>query len=343
MRRARAVVVSIVLTTVACTLVTTAGADSNAKVSAFIAASTSIDVLPSTLTPSLEQFTNPNALKSLQGSGELATACDPVVTPADAKDPVPCYFGDPHGVKTVVLYGDSNAGNWIPALNAVMKQLKYRLAVFAYPSCATPFIPTTTGKTGNYPIPFKGKVYGPLFVECATWHANVGAVIDALDPVAVIAVSGPWMFSTLPADETAWTKSFAHAYNVMTKGHPTTLRILLGTSPLMPTASPQCLSLNVNTVQNCSASYTFGVGYFGGILARDVLVAKASDATLVPVTPLFCSNGHCSPVVKNYLVYVDQDHTTIAYTTYVDGLLYSALQPLFKKHKTSASATASRP
>jgi hypothetical protein len=45
---------------------------------------------------------------------------------------------------------------------------------------------------------------------------------------------------------------------------------------------------------------------------------------------MFCHDDQCSPVVKNYVVYVDEDHTTTAYSTYVLGLLYADLLPEFK-------------
>jgi hypothetical protein len=321
----RAGVASLLLMLVAST---TVAADSNSKVTRFIDASIGIQVVPKNLSPSLASFTGANAVKELQGSSLERQSCNPQLNANDALHPVPCYFGDPHGVNTVVLYGDSNAGNWIPDLNPVMKQLKFRLAVFAYPGCATPFIPTTTGESGNYPIPFNGKVYGSLFQQCANWHASVGAAIQKLTPSAIIAVSGPWMYSGLAIDENAWVQGFVSAFQTMTKSHPETIRILLGTSPLMPNNSPDCLATNATTVQNCSASYTVGTGYYGGILARDVAIAKAVKAKLVPTTPFFCYKDHCSPIVNNYLVYVDHDHTTIAYSTYLQGLMYAALLPI---------------
>jgi hypothetical protein len=305
-----------------------AAADSNSRVEKFIKSSVKIQSIPPSLTPSLSTLASPSEIKTNQGSSWIRPSCSPQLNATIAAHPVPCWYGDPHGVKTVVLYGDSNAGNWIPALDAVTKLLKYRLAVFAFPSCATPFVPETKTGAGYFPIPFNGTVDGPVWTQCATWHAAVGPAAAALKPSAVIAVSGPWMYSGREIDENAWIKGFSEMFSALTKGHSTVKRILLGSSPIMPEDVPICLSEHQSQVQACAEHYTFGTGYYGGILARDVAIAQATNATLIPVTPLFCIDDDCSPIVKNYVVFVDQDHTTIAYSTYLEGILYSELQSL---------------
>lgn len=313
------------LMTVTC--IGVASADSNTKVDLYIESSISLNSLPSQVTPPLSSLVSTNQVKAAQGSAWIRLSCSPQYVEKIAEDPVPCWYGDPHGVRTIALYGDSNAGNWIPALDAVSKLLKYKLAVFAFPSCATPFIPEAKTGSGYYPIPFKGVVEGPVWQQCAEWHSAVGPAIAALDPTAVIAVSGPWMYSSSSADLTEWESGFATAFAAMTKGDPKAKRIILGTSPLLPSDVPDCLAQHPTAIQACSLSFKYGTGYYGGILARDVAVATVAKATLIPTTPLFCYESRCSPVVKDYLVYVDQDHTTIDYTTYLEGLLYADLAP----------------
>lgn len=319
----------IVAVFVSCAIVPVdATADSNARVTSFIQASGSITALPSTLTPSLDSLITTQQIKEAQGSAWIKMSCSPQYNATVAAHPVPCWFGDPRSQRTVVLYGDSNAGNWIPTLDVVAKLLKYRLAVFAFPSCATPFIPEAKTSTGFYPIPFDGKTYGPVWEQCAEWHSAVGPAVAALNPTAVIAVSGPWMYSGTSADESAWISGFKDMYDAMTFGDAHTKRILLGTSPIMPSNTPSCLAEHPTNIQVCAETFVPNLGYYGGMLARDSAIAKATRATLVPVTPLFCYENHCSPVVKNYVVYVDQDHTTISYVLYLDGLMYSDLEPL---------------
>lgn len=327
MRTPATLSVPLVLAVITSLFANSAAADSNSKVQRYIESSITMTSLPPITVPSLSSLETTVQLKAAQGSAWIKMSCSPQYVEKIAENPVPCWYGDPHGVRTIALYGDSNAGNWIPALDAVSKLLKYRLAVFAFPSCATPLIPEAKTASGYYPIPFKGVVEGPVWQQCADWHAAVGPAVAALNPSAVIAVSGPWMYSDSSADLNEWESGFAAAFAAMTKGHPRAKRIILGTSPLLPSDAPECLAQHPTDIQTCGESYKYGSGYYGGILERDVAVAEAAKATLIPTTPLFCYEDHCSPIINDYLVYVDQDHTTIDYTTYLEGLLYAALAP----------------
>ena len=56
-------------------------------------------------------------------------SCDPYNSEALALAPKACFFGNLHGSKTIVLVGDSNVGNWVPALSIGLAKTAYRLAV----------------------------------------------------------------------------------------------------------------------------------------------------------------------------------------------------------------------
>ena len=98
----------------------------------------------------------------------------------------------------------------------------------------------------------------------------------------------------------------------------------------MPQLTPGCLGANLTDVQKCALSYRVGSGYYGKMVSRDAALAKATGAKLLPTTPFFCKSGKCSPIVKDFIVYVDQDHITILYSDYVAGLMQTALAPLLR-------------
>jgi hypothetical protein len=75
--------------------------------------------------------------------------------------------------------------------------------------------------------------------------------------------------------------------------------------------------------------------YYGNLLERDVSIAKASGATLLPVTPWFCYRLACSPVVGNYIVYIDRDHLSIQYSQYLSGVMYSTLGRILAESSNS--------
>jgi hypothetical protein len=274
-----------------------------AQVAAAVAKSTAITKLPSDLTPPLTVFTNPLAAQNYAGSSTVA-ACDPYDDAKLAAHPVPCYYGDLKSSTTVAFIGDSNTGNWAPAFELGFATTKYRLAVFPYAGCHTPDM--------TYVSPH----------NCNVWHKSVSYAIRRLHPYAVIAVSGPFG-SVRGATEAQWVAGMKKLFVQATIGLPSTLRILMGTSPLFPEPVPTCLASNSNP-QSCSVADT-PTSVYGRYLARDKLIAAAASATLVPVGRWLCTSGSCSPIVSKYLVYVDADHITIAYSQFVAQVVMNAV------------------
>lgn len=140
-----------------------------AGVRAAVAAATSIRKIPSDLTPSLQSFGNPATAFQEAGPSSYGK-CDPYNSAVLAASPKPCLFGDLQSTKTIVLVGDSNVGNWAPALDLGLRKLGYRLAAFAFSGC-----PTSDVKYGAF--------IGPRYKECNSWHEDVPSRIRALHPL----------------------------------------------------------------------------------------------------------------------------------------------------------------
>jgi hypothetical protein len=280
-----------------------------AQVAAAVAKSITITSLPPNLTPPLTVFTKPFAALNYAGSSTVA-ACDPANDASLAAHPIPCYFGDLTSSKTVVFIGDSNVGNWAPAFELGFATTKYRLAVFLYAGCHTPNM--------TYVAPD----------NCNVWHKSVSSAIRRLHPYAVIAVSGPFGSVKGPS-EAQWVAGMKKLFVRATLELPSTLRILMGTSPGFPGPVPTCLASNSDP-QSCSVADTPTSAY-GRYLARDQLIATAASATLVPVEPWLCTSGSCSPVVSKYLVYVDADHISTAYSQFVSEVVMRAVLRALEK------------
>ena len=287
-----------------------------------LAASTSLTKVPSNLVPALSSFTDHLAVFKLGGTSEYSS-CDPYNSVARTVNPTPCFFGNLNGSKTIVLTGDSNVGNWIPALNAGLANTDYRLAVFPYSGCPTSDI------TYNSSTAFTNAA------QCNTWHKNVTAKIAALHPVAVMADSGAVDLGKVPNDK--WVSGFTTLFSQSTHGSPQTKRILIGTSPMLAQPAPTCLSVHPNP-KVCGLTYTYGKPGYGAYLARDSKIASVTHARLVPTHQFVCNGSHCSPVVGNYLVYTDTDHLTIAYSQSIAAPVTAAvLAAVTAQHSTTTT------
>jgi hypothetical protein len=245
-------------------------ATSDAAVSAAIATSLkqhTVPKYPKTLTPSyLDIITaDPNAL---QGTSLLTANCNPYSDLAEVSDPKPCIYGSTNASRTVVIFGDSYVGNWIPALNLIGKKLGYRIAAFEYAGCITPFVAPTGGTAASAQA-------------CNEWHTNLPAAVQAQNPVAILAANGTpsWGVSADPL----WVQGITTAFDEMTASSPATVRILIGTSPHIPSPAPACLAAYPSSTQKCTLTYTLGAvgaNQYAAALARDQTGAAAAPLSV---------------------------------------------------------------
>jgi len=262
-----------------------------------ITTSIKVNSLPKALSPSLADI-HTKGYFSFTGGSMVTGSCDPYDYPEQANKPVPCILGDKTATRTVVLWGDSNAGNWMPLFDQVFASLKYRVAVFTFPGCSAPFV--TASKTG----PFVSSQPGP----CNTFHSKLASEVRALQPTAIFGVSGAAFLTKTSALEQQWVAGWKSAFDAMTVGAPTTKRYVIGTSPIMPQDVPKCLALHSSAIQVCGIN-TLKSNY-PSIITRDGKVATTAKATMIPVAQWFCQKNACPPVMDSILIYVDVDHTT---------------------------------
>ncbi len=316
---ATSIVVALAFVTVGAAAAQTKPAASNTAVAAAIRSALktrAIDLAhPYQLTPDYLDIVqdDPN---SLQGTSLLKANCNPYSFPNEVSNPHPCIYGATNASRTLVIFGDSYVGNWIPALNIVGKNMGYRIAAFEFAGCITPFVPQTGASTSSAQA-------------CAQWHTNLPAAVNAQHPVAILAANGTPSWG--PTGDPSWIQGMATAFNEMTANSPSTIRILLGTGPHLSHPVPACLAAYLDAIQKCTLTYNpaaVGANQYGAALARDQQGAVAANAKLIPTVQWFCLNNRCPTLVDNLLVYADTDHVSIVYSQYLATVLQKALAPL---------------
>jgi len=144
---------------------------------------------PSNLRPSVRQARND--LPAIYHDG---CHLDPAVT-----EPPTCAFGDTASPTTVVLFGDSHAAQWFPALDDIARRHHWRLEVMTKKGCPTANI-SVFSPTVNRELK-----------ECDAWRLNVGTRLSAERPALIVMSSyryrqvGAW--AGIDAD-TAWRRGF---------------------------------------------------------------------------------------------------------------------------------------
>jgi len=284
-----------------------------ARLDKVLAKSIKLENLPTDLIPSVTQLSNSN---DVQGSSYLHHSCDPYVVNSQARNPVPCWYGSKTAKHTVVIFGDSFVGNWIPALDAAGKALGFKVAEFSFVGCDTTFVSPSGPGTGFDENEVKA---------CITFHANLPRSVNNLDPVAVIAANGTPSWGS--AGNPSFIAGLNTAFDEMATptNHP--IRILLGTGPHLSEAAPSCLATHPSSIKRCNLTYSTG-SPLSAALSRDNASVQGAKVNLIPTYQWICIHYVCPAVIGNIDVYADEDHLTIAISEYLAVMLEKALTPL---------------
>ncbi|MBZ9862396.1 acyltransferase family protein [Mesorhizobium sp. CA12] len=201
-------------------------------------------------------------------------------------DATGCLLGDPTGTRTIVVMGDSHAAQWVPAVDKIAKDRKWKLVAFTKAAC-----PVT-----RVTILDDGKPYQ----QCALWREKVLAEIAKLKPDFVITSQSNYTSVTQGAMieglRSVWGELTSQGVRVVAiRNTPFSLfdpRTCLGTDPA------KCINPRAEVErENIYA-----------LAARSV-----AGVTLVDMNDALCSKDSCPAVVGNIVVLRDNHHLTATY------------------------------
>jgi peptidoglycan/LPS O-acetylase OafA/YrhL len=244
---------------------------------------------------------------------ELAAARDdlPVIYSdgchLDAAEATPrsCVFGDTEAKTTVVLFGDSHAAQWFPALERISKKRGWRLISMTKSACASADVRVWS------------RQFGRPYAECDAWREAAFERIAAEHPALVVVsnarhytldIGGKPEYST--DHEDVWSAGLDRTLQRLSKGAGAV--VLIGDTTRMTEDPPVCLSAHLDDATACATPYSTAMA--GARLAADAFVADHTAAHLVDPTPWTCFTDPCPVVIGRFLVYRDQGHLTATYS-----------------------------
>jgi len=264
------------------------------------------------------------------GNTLVTASCNPRQTPSLISHPKPCSFGSSKATKTVVLVGASHAGMWMPAFKSMASTDFYQFKAFIYAGCPpllTDFTVPPFDRDGKY----------VTAEQCATWNQNVADAVNALHPYAVIVAGGSQSMTTQPGVFSEWVQGMTQFVNRF----DATKKIIIGSTPVLniSTEMAKCVDSNATRVTTCNTTYNSAsnTDITSLLMARDAQVASATGARLVSMMPLICTPtsttkpiATCPAVVNHKLVYVDDNHLTAVFVTYVTPVFRSLINVALK-------------
>lgn len=207
-----------------------------------------------------------------------------------------CVYGEIGTARRIVLFGDSHAAQWFPALEKISRELGFELTSLTKSACTA--VDNPRSNQGAY----KNS-------ECELWRQNSIRRIAELKPYAVITSS--FQYFTEPAN-------YSSRSDWWNQGQIRLLADLRGASNnliyLSDTPRPS------QHIPNCLASK----GVNACITAKTPNVIISGFKKVDP-TPWLCTDI-CPPIKDGYVVYRDGSHISVAAALALAPLLESALR-----------------
>ena len=216
-----------VATPVVSTLITPPDAStaSLATVEELVRAAPAITSVPIHLVPPLQ---------SIDYGNPIGAACQAIDYAATTMKP--CVFGDPHGERTMVLYGDSHSDMWFQTVDDIAEAAHWKLLYLAKVACPVELLPMA-GNPGEYS-------------QCDQWHSNAIDQINRLRPNVVI-VSQEYHHApdgrAYSGDQ--WRAGLVKFFSSITV--PGVQFDVIGNIPQLPNDPVQCLDVHPDDVPAC--------------------------------------------------------------------------------------------
>jgi peptidoglycan/LPS O-acetylase OafA/YrhL len=266
--------------------------------------------VPANLTPSLAAATE-------DAPRIYADKCSGAFTDPEIKKP--CAYGDLGSDRTVVLFGDSHAAHWFPALERIAEDRHWRLVMVTKSACSAASVRI-----------FQATLNRP-YDECVAWREQVWDYIASLRPAMVVVSSAAG--GTVVDDSGAKITDPGYADRVWIDGWrrsadrlaATGARlVLIEDTPYQAGDTVECLSVHLRDPGACVVSA--GTALPNPDRRRAVAATlAAAGVTVVDPLPWFCTAERCPVIVGNVLVYRDASHITATYARLVAPQLGRAL------------------
>ena len=227
------------------------------------------------------------------------------------KDDSPeCVYGDKNGTKTVLLFGDSHAAQWFPALERIAQEKHWRLISLTKSACPS-----------VWATPYRQEL-GRKYEECDRWRNSVIDRVTRERPALVVLANGaghvegaaPFSGTKVSQgiDPAEWQKGMEET---LAKLRPSGAAVvILRDTPLPGFDVPTCLSKAAWRGQDLLQTCSFGrdQALNQHVYEIEQRAAKGlGHASVVDLSDLMCAGATCRPLIDGRVAYRDSHHLTV--------------------------------
>ena len=244
---------------------------------------------------------------------------DKCLTSAFATDLNECVYGSKDSPTTVVLFGDSYAAQWFPAVNAVAESEGWRLLTFFKAACSpvdTPYV---------YPL------IGRRYTECEQWRASVFRRLEEIQPALVVVGHSALYIGNPPLiAPSAWLEGVGRTLRALNRSEARIVYLRGTPAPTLDVVA--CLARGAwqfGWRRPASCSFQRREGMDDEVSDAERRLVDNSNATYVDMTKYICSGEICEPERDGIIIYQQGGHLT--------GQFVTSLIPVVKNVLTEAS------
>lgn len=223
-----------------------------------------------------------------------------------------CEGGDARGTVTVVLAGDSHAGQWWPAANQAAIENHWKLYLVGMNGCPLANVEISRGATSS------------SWPDCRAWQREAPKAIVALNADLVMYANFAQGYALTKVSlrhdfEAKWSRGVSEVL----KEIGTTSKVLVfGESPWQSTDPATCLSRNLQDVSACSTPVN--IAERPDIRAIGPRLAREAGAEFFDPTSLLCTDV-CPVMDQNVVMYRDRSHVSRTYSLLLSAKLAAVI------------------
>lgn len=238
-----------------------------------------------------------------------------------------CQYGDATSTKTLVLLGDSQAFQWLPAFDVWGNTHHWKVVVLA--------------KAGCHPWPSPDYTYDEhktdgvattAYPQCPVFNTWVKSKVLNLKPQAIVVGGGIGTLTSLAAEHAIGIVQGMQRLVVSLAPSKAQI-IMLGNIPwfIEDAPSPNCLALNTTTATRCAMNRSTLTSPARPLMAEMSkaisMVVKRKILPVIPVINLVCGPVKCPTISNSTVLYFDGSHVSRQWVTHAAGALDQLLQP----------------
>jgi peptidoglycan/LPS O-acetylase OafA/YrhL len=257
-----------------------------------LAAGAAVDTVPNNLRPSIAAAVDDKA--QIYDDG-----CVNIGVDSEVHD---CRYGASGGDFTMVLYGDSHAAHWFPALNEIANDRGINFVVLTKGGCPT----------ANVAIPT-----AILAQQCPIWRDDAIDYMIELQPDLIVMTAS----HDYPNSSEEWSAGMAETVDRVLPATPRL--VMLGDNPNAKDLPSNCLSRNLFSASVCSNTRSAAVSQ--DRIDIEYSIATQRSLEFIDTTDWFCTTSTCPMMVGDILLYRDATHLSTTASEFMRPILELAL------------------